>query len=48
MDDVTVDHEVSDVGYSAWVSARSSVSCIGRSTVMVTYSYGYILALALM
>ena len=48
MDDVTVDHEVSEVGYSARVSVRVSVSCMGRSTVMVTYSYGYISALALM
>ena len=37
MDDSNVDHEVSDAGYSARVSVRGSVTCMGKDRVMATY-----------
>ena len=40
MNDVSVDHEVSDTGYSARVRVRGSVSCMGRIGLWLHMGFG--------
>ena len=39
MDDVNVDHEVSDAGYSSWVRVMGSVSYTGRIALLLLMGF---------